>query len=64
VWRTYLVSCAEMFRAARGRTHLFQIVYSKGNITKDNYPMSRAFLYEDEWAQQHTQPSARHPAQV
>ena len=39
--------CAEMFRSPRGDTHLFQIVFSKGNITRDNYPMSRAFLYED-----------------
>ena len=48
VWRTYLVSCAEMFRSAHTRTHLFQIVYSKGNINKDNYPMSRAFLYSED----------------
>ena len=46
VWRTYLISCAEMFRSPAGRTHLFQIVFSKGNITRDNYPMSRGFLYE------------------
>ena len=46
VWRIYLISCAEMFRSAAGRTHLFQIVFSKGNITKDTYPMSRSFLYE------------------
>ncbi len=46
IWRMYLVGCAEMFRSPRGYTHLFQIVYSKGNITKDNYPMSRKFLYE------------------
>jgi cyclopropane-fatty-acyl-phospholipid synthase len=46
VWRTYLVGCAEMFRSPHGYTHLFQIVYSKGNITKSNYPMSRAFLYD------------------
>ena len=45
IWRMYLVGCAEMFRSPVGYTHLFQIVYSKGNITKDNYPMSRAFLY-------------------
>jgi cyclopropane-fatty-acyl-phospholipid synthase len=45
-WRTYLWSCAEMFRSARGRTHLFQIVFSKGNIDSQNYPMSRRFLYE------------------
>jgi cyclopropane-fatty-acyl-phospholipid synthase len=46
IWRTYLYSCAEMFRAAGGRTHLFQIVFSKGNIDSRSYPMSRAFLYE------------------
>jgi cyclopropane-fatty-acyl-phospholipid synthase len=45
VWRTYLVGCAEMFRSPGGYTHLFQIVFSKGNVTRDNYPMSRAFLY-------------------
>ena len=43
-WRTYLWSCAEMFRSKNGRTHLFQVLVSKGNIG-DNYPMSRAFLY-------------------
>jgi cyclopropane-fatty-acyl-phospholipid synthase len=46
IWRTYLYSCAEMFRSTKLRTHLFQIVFSKPNITRDNYPMSRAFLYE------------------
>ena len=44
-WRAYLVSCAEMFRSPIERTHLFQIVFSKGNITGRNYPMGRAFLY-------------------
>ena len=53
VWRTYLVSCAEMFRSPHGRTHLFQIVFSKGNINKDNYPMSRAFLYAQDGSQEH-----------
>ena len=43
-WRTYLYSCAEMFRAQRGYTHLFQIVYSKGNAGS-NFPMSRAHIY-------------------
>lgn len=43
-WRTYLYACAEMFRSPNGYTHLFQIVYSKGNA-RDNYPMSRAHLY-------------------
>ncbi|HWH48543.1 MAG TPA: cyclopropane-fatty-acyl-phospholipid synthase family protein [Burkholderiales bacterium] len=46
VWRTYLYACAEMFRSPTARTHLFQIVFSKRNISKDNYPMSRAFLYK------------------
>ncbi len=46
VWRTYLYGCGEMFRSATGYTHLFQIVFSKGNITRKNYPMSREFLYE------------------
>ncbi|HEX5092583.1 MAG TPA: cyclopropane-fatty-acyl-phospholipid synthase family protein [Burkholderiales bacterium] len=46
VWRVYLYGCAEMFRSPAGYTHLFQIVFSKGNLTRKNYPMSRAFLYE------------------
>ena len=45
IWRTYLVGCAEMFRAPTERTHLFQIVFSKGNITERSYPMGRDFLY-------------------
>jgi cyclopropane-fatty-acyl-phospholipid synthase len=48
IWLTYLIGCAEMFRSPAERTHLFQIVFSKGNITDRNYPMSRAFLYRDE----------------
>jgi cyclopropane-fatty-acyl-phospholipid synthase len=44
VWRVYLYGCAEMFRSPAGITHLFQIVFSKGNTT--TYPMSRGFLYE------------------
>jgi cyclopropane-fatty-acyl-phospholipid synthase len=47
IWRTYLYSCAEMFRSPISQTHLFQIVFSKPNISKDNYPMSREFLYRD-----------------
>jgi cyclopropane-fatty-acyl-phospholipid synthase len=43
IWRTYLWSCAEMFRSRTSRTHLFQVTVSKGNVTR--YPMSRAFLY-------------------
>ncbi len=45
VWRTYLMGCAEMFRSPIGYTHLFQIVFSKGNITPASYPMSRAHLH-------------------
>ncbi len=45
-WRAYLYSCAELFRADAGYTHLFQIVFSKGNTR--SYPMSRAFLYRDD----------------
>jgi len=47
IWRAYLVGCAEMFRSPVERTHLFQIVFSKGNISRENYPMSRAFLYRE-----------------
>ena len=43
IWRTYLWSCAEMFRSPTSRTHLFQVTVSKGNVA--DYPMSRAFLY-------------------
>jgi cyclopropane-fatty-acyl-phospholipid synthase len=48
VWRAYLYGCAEMFRSPSGYTHLFQIVFSKGNVAKTAYPMSRRFLYEDD----------------
>jgi cyclopropane-fatty-acyl-phospholipid synthase len=50
IWRTYLIGCAEMFRSPHERTHLFQIVFSKGNTTADSYPMSRAFLYQSDAA--------------
>ncbi|HEV2219325.1 MAG TPA: cyclopropane-fatty-acyl-phospholipid synthase family protein [Casimicrobiaceae bacterium] len=43
-WRTYLWSCAEMFRSPNGRTYLFQVTVSKGNLAT-NQPMSRAYLY-------------------
>jgi cyclopropane-fatty-acyl-phospholipid synthase len=45
IWLVYLIGCAEMFRSPLGRTHLFQVLFSKGNITRDSYPMSRAFIY-------------------
>jgi cyclopropane-fatty-acyl-phospholipid synthase len=44
IWRTYLIACAEMFRSPNERTHLFQIVFSKGNVTAASYPMTRDFL--------------------
>ena len=47
IWRVYLYGCAEMFRSPGGRTHLFQIVFAKGNVTRETYPMSRTFLYEE-----------------
>jgi len=43
-WRTYLWSCAEMFRSPQGQTHLFQVTVSKGNVGA-SHPMSRAHLY-------------------
>jgi cyclopropane-fatty-acyl-phospholipid synthase len=46
IWRVYLYGCAEMFRSPAGVTHLFQIVFSKGNVTRSSYPMGRDFLYE------------------
>jgi cyclopropane-fatty-acyl-phospholipid synthase len=46
IWRLYLYGCAEMFRAPNGRTHLFQIVFSKGNVSRSDYPMGRDFVYE------------------
>jgi cyclopropane-fatty-acyl-phospholipid synthase len=45
IWRCYLVGCAEMFRSPAGYTHLFQIVFSKGNVSAAGYPMSRRHLY-------------------
>jgi cyclopropane-fatty-acyl-phospholipid synthase len=47
IWRVYLYGCAEMFRSSAGRTHLFQIVFSKGNVTQSSYPMTREFLYQE-----------------
>ncbi|HXY06189.1 MAG TPA: cyclopropane-fatty-acyl-phospholipid synthase family protein, partial [Burkholderiaceae bacterium] len=45
IWRSYLIGCAEMFRSPAGYTHLFQILFSKGNVTANGYPMTRAHLY-------------------
>ena len=47
IWRTYLLGCAEMFRAQNSHTNLFQIVFSKPNVSMDNYPMTRRHLYEE-----------------
>jgi cyclopropane-fatty-acyl-phospholipid synthase len=58
-WRVYLYGCAEMFRSPLGVTHLFQIVFAKGNITRQTYPMSRAFLYEEEATQAFHAPRQR-----
>jgi cyclopropane-fatty-acyl-phospholipid synthase len=44
IWRTYLWSCAEVFRTRMPQINLFQVTVSKGNVGS-NYPMSRAFLY-------------------
>jgi cyclopropane-fatty-acyl-phospholipid synthase len=44
IWRVYLYGCAEMFRSPVGKTHLYQIVFSKGNTA--SYPMTRDFLYQ------------------
>ncbi len=44
IWRTYLWSCAEVFRARDPQINLFQVTVSKPNVGS-SYPMSRAFLY-------------------
>ena len=46
-WRTYLYSCAEMFRSSNGYTHLFQVLVSRGNVDYD-HPMSREYIYRDQ----------------
>ena len=53
IWRCYLLGCAEMFRSPTAQTHLFQIVFSKGNVSRTSYPMSRAFLYAPARARRH-----------
>lgn len=45
IWRVYLVGCAEMFRSPAGQTHLFQVLFSKGNVTEKTYPMTRDHVY-------------------
>jgi cyclopropane-fatty-acyl-phospholipid synthase len=45
IWTCYLVGCAEMFRSDAGQTHLFQVLFAKGNISRSSYPMTRGHLY-------------------
>ena len=45
IWMCYLVGCAEMFRCESGQTHLFQVLFSKGNVSRTSYPMTREHLY-------------------
>jgi cyclopropane-fatty-acyl-phospholipid synthase len=47
IWRAYLYGCAELFRSPGGVTHLFQVVFAKGNASQHDYPMTRAFLYQN-----------------
>ena len=46
IWRTYLWSCAEVFRTKTPQLDLFQVTVSKQSVGGD-YPMSRAFLYRE-----------------
>lgn len=45
-WMCYLLGCAELFRLPDGRTHLFQVLFSKGNVTRTGHPMTRRCMYE------------------
>jgi cyclopropane-fatty-acyl-phospholipid synthase len=45
IWRTYLYGCAELFRAPRGTTHLFQVLFSRGNVSWESLPRTREHLY-------------------
>jgi cyclopropane-fatty-acyl-phospholipid synthase len=55
IWRVYLYGCAEMFRSPTSPTHLFQIVFSKGNVSRTSYPMTRDFLYQEKHQEKHTE---------
>jgi cyclopropane-fatty-acyl-phospholipid synthase len=46
IWRTYLWSCAEVFRTKAPMLDLFQVTVSKNSVGGD-YPMSRSFLYRE-----------------
>ena len=45
IWTVYLVGCAELFRSPVGCTHLFQVLFSKGNAGRTAYPMTRDHVY-------------------
>ncbi|MDE0039033.1 MAG: cyclopropane-fatty-acyl-phospholipid synthase [Gammaproteobacteria bacterium] len=45
IWRTYLIGCAEMFRSKNSQTNLFQVLFSKGNVDTESYPMTFEHLY-------------------
>ena len=47
IWRTYLIGCAEMFRSRSAQTNLFQVLFSKGNVDTESYPMTLEHLYQD-----------------
>ena len=56
IWRTYLIGCAEMFRSSKTQTNLFQVLFSKGNVDTESYPMTLEHLYEE------SRPSAEEPS--
>jgi hypothetical protein len=45
IWRVYLVGCAKMFRSPAGQTHLFQVLFSNGNVTWASSPMTREHVH-------------------
>ena len=47
IWRTYLIGCAEMFRSPKSKTNLFQVLFSKGSVDSESYPMTLEHLYEE-----------------
>ena len=47
IWRSYLYGCAELFRAPQGTTHLFQVLFSRGNVTWESLPRTREHLYAE-----------------
>jgi len=50
IWRSYLYGCAELFRAPQGTTHLFQVLFSRGNVTWESLPRTREHLYAGDGA--------------